>query len=63
MTALRLQRPTSATSAREGVARLAARDRPTSAKDPMSRVKSKKVATSSFFMEGKGQTGDGTGTH
>lgn len=61
-TSLRLQRPTSATTARETTTRTTTRERPISAKDPMARVKTKKVVTSSFFLDTKGQTGDGTGT-
>ena len=36
--------------------------RPTSAKDPMDRVKNKKMVKSSFFLDtGKSKAGDGTG--
>lgn len=39
------------------------RDRPNSARDPMSRVKSsKRFATTSFFLDTKQKMGDGTGS-
>ncbi|KAL5018508.1 hypothetical protein ScPMuIL_004230 [Solemya velum] len=57
-----LRRPASARVSNDVQRRpILPRQRPTSAKDPMERVRSKRVITSSFFMDNKVQ-GDGTGT-
>lgn len=55
------KRPTSASYLRDS--QIAGRDRPNSARDPMSRVKSsKRFATTSFFLDTKQKMGDGTGS-
>ncbi|XP_060556889.1 von Willebrand factor A domain-containing protein 3A-like [Ruditapes philippinarum] len=58
------QRPSSAkASSSESMLPMRSKDRPSTARDPLDRVKKKKLLKSSFFLDsGKHQCGDGTGT-
>ncbi|XP_045213175.2 von Willebrand factor A domain-containing protein 3A-like isoform X3 [Mercenaria mercenaria] len=58
------QRPSSAkASGSETMLPMRSKDRPATARDPLDRVKKKKLLKSSFFLDsGKTRSGDGTGT-